>query len=236
VWGRTHRYFQASKRLKKESSRKLRFRKPCCKKPGKAFFSVSLDGTFEHTMNNEVITRTSRIAMASSIFYLIFQILDIYFTYRITPNLHREANFLVARFDLGWKFVILSAIVASVIMFAAQFWVWKSLRRRFPADKQHYSAFYHHILYDEPSSKQNPRHDTKGIVISILMILLYSLIASKFLVVIWNASVLFISIRAEAFTHFMLIKNILAGLFGLFMFFLYLYLLYRETVTRTCHT
>ena len=174
--------------------------------------------------------------MASSIFYLIFQILDIYFTYRITPNLHREANILIARFDLGWKFVILSAIVASVIMFSAQFWVWKNLRRRFPADKQHYSAFYHHILYNQPSSKQNPRHDTKGIVISILMILLYSLIASKFLVVVWNASVLFISIRAEAFTHFMLIKSILAGLFGLFMFFLYLYLLYRKTATRTCHT
>lgn len=179
-------------------------------------------------MNKKITIKTFRIAMTSSIFYLLFQILDIYITYQITPNLHREANILIARFDLGWAFVILSAIVATLIMFAAQFWVWENLRRRFPADKQHYSAFYHHILYDRTSSRQHARHDTKGIVLSILLILLYSLIAAKVLVVIWNASTLIFSIPVEAFSQLMLIKNILAGLFGLFMFFVYLYLLYKK--------
>lgn len=166
--------------------------------------------------------------MISAIVYSIMQILDVYITYRITPNLHREANILVTSFDLGWQTIILSAIIACVIMFAAQIWVWKKLLSRFPAENKGYASFYRHILFERSSSGKRKNHDFKGIVASILMVVLYGLIAAKLLVVIWNVSIYYYAIRIDNFTQLLLAKNLLSGLFGAFMFFAYLYWIYKK--------
>ena len=167
--------------------------------------------------------------MTSSVIYLLLQVFDVYLTYLLTPDLRLEANILVSRFNLGWTFVIMSAIATSVAMFAGQFWVWKNLLDRFPDGNQGYRDFYHHILYDRKSSKNNrEKPDIKGIILSILLILVYGLLAAKFMVVIWNALFFIFAIRVEAFVQAMLTKNMLASLFGLFMYFVYLYQLYKQ--------
>ena len=179
-------------------------------------------------MDKQLADKATGIARVSGLSYLILQILDIYTTYRITPDLHREMNIFVVRFDLGWEFIILSALVATLIMFAAQFWVWKTLVSKFPVETERYGQFYRHLFYTHVSNSKNLQHDMKSIIAGILMILLYGLIAAKFLVVIWNASLLFFVLAVEDFKLLMLIKNLLAGLFGLFMFFVYLFRLHRS--------
>ena len=180
-------------------------------------------------MSRALVSKVRRIALISSLVYLVLQVLDVYVTYLITPDLHREANIMVARFDLGWRYIILSATIACLIMFIGQFWAWNKLVSRFPSGKQGYQVFYHHLLYDQrASSGSHTKHDLKGVLASITLIILNSLIAAKLLVVIWNLLILLFAIRVSDFTQVVLMKNVIAGFFGLFMFFVYPYLLHKQ--------
>jgi hypothetical protein len=180
-------------------------------------------------MNKKLIKTAHRIASTSSVAYVVLQILDVYTTYLITPNLHREANILVARFDLGWGYVVISALVSSLIMIAGQFWAWKNLFELFPTREKAYKSFYRHLFFAETSLSENyGKYEIRGALSSIVIIILFGLIASKLLVVIWNALLLFFSIAVSSLTYFMLIKNFLSGLFGVFMFFVFPYLLHKK--------
>jgi hypothetical protein len=179
-------------------------------------------------VNQALAQKTSRIALTSGILYALLQVLDIAITYRITPDLHHEANILVARFDLGWGFIISSATVLSLFMIVAQFWVWHTLRARFPDRIEGYNSFYRHIFYLENSTHEHREHDLKGILAGLLLILLYSLITAKLLVVVWNFSLVLFTVSVDDFTHAILVKNLLSGLVGLYMFFVYLFWLSKR--------
>ena len=181
-------------------------------------------------MNKELASRTYRIALTSSVVYFVLQVLDVYITYLVTPDLHREENIIVTSFDLGWSYIIISAIAASLVMIAGQLWAWKTIVDRAPRSNQTYKEFYHHILFDQrPSSGPHSKHDLKGVLVSIALIILFSLIAAKLFVVIWNGLIFLFAIRVSDFTQMILIKNFVAGLFGLFMFFYFPSLLHKKT-------
>jgi hypothetical protein len=178
--------------------------------------------------NSALSKKTRRLALASSLLYFIFQLLDILLTYLISPELHRETNIMVARFGYGWGFVLLSAGIASLVMLLALPWVWKNLVQRFPSSKLGYSAFYHHLLFDTKTTSAGHKSlHLRTTIMAVLLILLYSLIAAKLFAVIWNALLLTLDIRLDDFMFYILLKNLLAATIGLYLFFVYLYFLQR---------
>jgi len=173
--------------------------------------------------------KTRQMALTASLLYFIFQLLDIATTWLISPELQQESNIMVARFGFGWGFIFLSAGIGCLIMLMAQRWLWNRLQQRLPSRRLGYSAFYHSILYKPvQQSGGHPALDYQGIFMAILLIALYSLIAAKLFAVIWNGLLLTLMFRVESFALLILLKNLLAGGFGLYMFFVQLYVLQRS--------
>jgi len=173
--------------------------------------------------------KTRRMALTASLLYFIFQLLDIATTWLISPELQRESNILVSRFGFGWGFIFLSAGISCLIMPVAQLWLWNNLRQRMPGRRLGYSAFYRSILF-KPEQLPSGHHalDIKGTSMAVLLIVLYSLIAAKLFAVIWNGLLLTLLFHVESFALYILLKNLLAGGFGLYMFFIRLYFLQRS--------
>jgi len=165
------------------------------------------------------------LAGKSTILYVLGQILDLSTTFLLSPNLARETNVLVALYGFGWDFLLLSALVASLTMLAGQFWMWHRLVRRFPDEQLGYGRFYRHIL----GKTANARHASgPGAVLGIVCITLYGLIAAKLLAGLWNLSILAFAATTDSIIRLVLLKNALAAIVGLLMFFFYPYFLYGQ--------
>lgn len=164
---------------------------------------------------------TTRIALISSLVYIISHLIDITTTYILSPDLRREANIMISQFDFGWNYIFVSAALTSLVMVIGQLWAWKTLVKRFPDRKLGYAGFYHQIM-------QEARPHFMGSIVSLVIIILYSIIAAKILTVLWHLSLLTDPIYIEPFHQFLLIKNLLASLFGLYVFFIHVYLLHRK--------
>jgi len=173
--------------------------------------------------------KTRKMALSASLLYFIFQLLDIATTWLTSPELQWESNIIVSRFGFGWGFIFLSAGISCLIMLMAQRWLWNNLQQQLPSRPLGYCAFYHRILF-KPEQLPSGHHalDYRGIFMAVLLIVLYSLIAAKLFAVVWNGLLLTPLFNVESFALYILLKNLLAGGFGLYMFFVRLYFLPRS--------
>lgn len=189
-------------------------------------------------MNPDMMTAPGRLryrrlatdlAAKSTLMYVLGHLLDLLTTYLITPDLSREANPMVSRYDLGWTYILVSAGVTSVIMLAAQFWLWRRLLQRFPTGQTGYRGFYHRLLYgSEPGRAADTSSLMKGALMGVIGITAYAVITAKLLTALWNLLILIFGLHIDAFVATILLKNGVAATVGLFMFFGFPYLLYRR--------
>jgi hypothetical protein len=165
--------------------------------------------------------------------YLIGHLLDILTTFLLSPDLSRENNILIARFGLGWGFVLLSAAGTSAVMLMAQLWMWNRLFQRFPATRLGYSEFYHVIFYGtDPSPGARRKPFLKGALIGLAVITASAIVAAKLLTGLWHLVILAVEPRIDSFLLVMFLKNLAAGCVGLVAFFVYPYLLHRKPSGR----
>ena len=160
-------------------------------------------------------------ATVSTLIYGAAQLLDLATTYLLSPDLARETNLLVQRFDLGWPEMILGAALLTLLMFLAQNWAWRRLFKRLPDTPTTYKSLYGKLLREHPEAPANTqaKADVIGISMGVVLIVAYAAIASKLMTVAWNISLLWVAVEFPSPLVFRLIRGLVAAAFGLVMFF-----------------
>jgi hypothetical protein len=170
-----------------------------------------------------------RIARWSTALYALGQLIDLFLTYLATPALGREANPLVAQLGLGWPFVLVWALMTTLMMFAWQSWLWRRLLHRLPPRPMPYAGFYRRLLIGQDRDRV---HDWRQFVMAVILgaavILAYAVIASKLLTCLWNFAVLAVGLQVTDMAVILLAKHVIAAAIGLLMLFLYPYNLQRR--------
>ena len=173
-----------------------------------------------------------RLAVRSTLLYVLGHVLDLMTTYLLSPELAREANPLVARYGLGWGFILASAAATSLLMLGVQWWAWQTLVGRFPGRTVAYRPFYRAILYGRAQGRGPRRGRTiRGALLGVLIITAYALITAKLLTGAWNLLLLGAGAPGIGIALVTLVKNGIAAAVGLLMFFLYPYRLYRRAAS-----
>ena len=170
-----------------------------------------------------------RLAHQSTLVYVLGHAVDLLTTYLGTPDLAREANLVIARFGYGWSYILMSALVTSLLMWALQSWLWRRILLAFPDSPLAYKPFYRRMLFGaHTQSRRDIKSYAAGALVGIACILAYSVITSKLLTCVWNLSLLTSDARGHFIVEFILLKNVIAAAVGLGMFFITPYRLHRS--------
>ncbi len=173
-------------------------------------------------------------AKISTVIYVMGELLDMATTYTLSPDLAFETNLMVRRYGFGWTYMVVSAIVVSIIIWFVQSWIWRRLSASLPDDQMTYKSLYSELIFNQ--SVQSPGASFKdyapGVLMGILFVVTYAVIASKLITVVWN----FLLITDSAGTYpqivVTIVKNILATSFGILMFYVFPYFLYRRHISH----
>ncbi len=174
------------------------------------------------------------VAGKSTLLYVLGHMLDLITTYWLTPNLTRELNPVIAAYGLGWDYILVSALVTSLVMLAAQLWLWHRIFQRFPDTAVGYGRLYNRILGGTDASHTG-RWTTfaTGLLIGVVAVTCYALIAAKLFTGAWNLTILAMNPTVDSFVLIMFLKNALAGCIGFAVFCLYPYVLHRRIYAAT---
>ncbi|MEJ2401323.1 MAG: hypothetical protein P8Y52_08010 [Xanthomonadales bacterium] len=175
----------------------------------------------------------ARYAGISSAVYFLAQLIDLGTTYLLSPDLRFESNVMIAKFGFGWSYLLISALLFSLVMVLIQIWMWRRLNRHLPDEQMAYTALYRRLLLggSDGSSSQHETAQARGATMGVAFVAAYAAIASKAITCAWNVML----IAGSAPTHPPLIvtatKSFLAAGFGLFMFFVVPFWLHRRQKT-----
>jgi hypothetical protein len=166
----------------------------------------------------------------SAIIYVMGELIDLATTYLLSPDLALETNVLVRWFDFGWTHIVLAAFLASIIMSLVQFWMWRRLSTQLPDDQMTYKSLYRRLIVGDSAGSSANRFKSyaPGALMGIAFVVAYAAIASKLLTCVWNLLLLTASVDTESFLIVIGVKNVLAAMFGLVMFYVIPFLLNRK--------
>jgi hypothetical protein len=162
-----------------------------------------------------------RIAVFSTGVYALGQAADLATTYWLSPVLDQESNLIVERFGWGWPGMLTFALVATVVMFLVQGWMWRRLLRLLPCRQMGYQSLYRRLLLGDSQPQEGYAFTSylPGVLMGIAFVVAYAAIVSKLLAAGWNLA---LGAQWVEYAHprFVLtVKNSLAASVGILSFF-----------------
>jgi hypothetical protein len=111
-----------------------------------------------------------------------------------------------------------------------QFWMWRRLFKHLPDSQLAYKSFYRKLLFGESAHSSGLRIKSyaSGAIMAAAFVVAYAAIASKLITCGWNLMLLTTSVEIHPLIVVVTVKNVFAGGFGLFMFYIFPFWLHRR--------